>query len=300
MGKVNDLTKKILTRIVFRIRFIIPDKQYLQIIYRLKMGKRLNLKNPQCFSEKIQWLKLYNRKSEYTQMVDKLAAKKYVSNIIGNEYIIPTIDIWEKVEEIDWEKLPDQFVLKTTHGGGSEGVIICKDKKNFNKSIAIQKLKCALKDDIYITFREWPYKNVKKRIFAEEFVECNPNSEDSDLKDYKFFCFNGVPKFCQVIGGRGNKMTIDFFDMNWNHQTFHEPKDFPFAEREPTRPACFCKMKELASSLSQNSPFIRVDFYEVNKTIKFGELTFFPTSGFGGFSPEIWDKKFGDLICLNQ
>lgn len=290
--------KTLAYKICFRIKYILPDIIYLKILFWLNFGYKLNLKQPQTFSEKIQWLKLYNRKVEYTKMVDKYTAKEYVSQIIGKEYIIPTIGVWNKPEEIDWELLPKRFVLKTTHGGGSGGVIICSDKKTFDKKTAISKLNKSLKSDIYINYREWPYKNIKKKIIAEEYIE-DTSIPNNDLKDYKFFCFNGEPKFCQVIGGRKSKMTIDFFDMKWKHQPFHEPKNYPFADIEPECPQQFQKMKELASKLSTHHPFLRVDFYEVNNQIKFGELTFYPTSGLGGFSPEIWDKKMGDLIKIN-
>lgn len=286
---------------VTRLNFLFSDKLYLKILFRLKMGYRLDLKNPKTFSEKLQWLKLYNRKPEYTTMVDKYAVKKYVADKIGEEYIIPTLGVWDTPEEIDWNSLPNQFVLKTTHGGGGGGVVICKDKKSFDKDRAVKILKQSYKSDIYKTLREWPYKKVPKRIIAEQFLENNFSdvSETNDLPDYKFFCFSGEPKYCQVISGRNKNMSIDFYDKEWNHQPFHEPKNYPFAEKQHNKPVSIDDMWQKARMLSQGQPFLRVDFYEIEGKTYFGELTFFPTSGFGDFSPKEWDYKFGEMIKLS-
>ena len=281
-----------------RIFQMLPDWLYLKILFRHRMGYSLNLKKPTTFSEKLQWLKLYNRNPEYTRMVDKAAVKDYVASIIGSEYVIPTIGIWEKPEDIDWDNLPNQFVLKTTHGGGNSGVVICRDKSTFDRQKAIDKLNDSLKSDIYKLWREWPYKNVTKRILAEKYIA--PNSDTNDLPDYKFFCFNGEPKYCQVISGRDTKMCIDFFDHDWNHQSFHEPKDFSFADKELKKPKHFDQMWQTAAKLSKGKPFSRIDFYDVNDCIYFGEITFFPTSGMGGFDPKEWDYKFGEMLTLPQ
>ena len=176
--------------IVTRFQFLFSDKLYCKIIYYLEMGKHLDLNAPQSYNEKLQWLKLYDRNPKYTTMVDKYAVKNYVAEKIGSEYIIPTLGIWDKPEDIEWEKLPNQFVLKTTHGGGNTGVVVCKDKSHFDKEKAIVKLNKSLKEDLYRVLREWPYKNVPHRIMAEEYIE----GENGDLPDYKFFCFNGVVK----------------------------------------------------------------------------------------------------------
>ncbi len=293
---VQDRDKFKLAILVRLARFYRSDEKYLTKLFKLRTGKKLNLDNPQTFSEKLQWLKLYNRKPEYTQMVDKFEAKKYVANIIGEEYIIPTLGVWDSVEDIDFNKLPNQFVLKTTHGGGSGGVVICKDKVTFDIKFAKKKLNRSLKQDIYISLREWPYKDVKKRIIAELFIG---ESGHNDLSDYKFFCFNGKPMYCQVIAGReSGTTTVDWYDKDWNHQPFQEPKDYPFAKQGHCKPHCLNEMWELAAKLSQGQPFLRVDFYEINNTVKFGELTFFPTSGMGGFNPEELDFKFGEWIML--
>lgn len=292
---LHDRNKFFLAILIRCAKFYKSDEKYLRKLFRYTMGRELNLQNPQTFSEKLQWLKLYNRKPEYTRMVDKYAVKEYVANIIGEEYIIPTLGVWDKFDDIDFDSLPNQFVLKTTHGGGSTGVVICKDKSAFDKKRAKSRLEKSLKSDIYISLREWPYKNVKKHIIAEHFLIGN---NQNDLPDYKFFCFNGEPQYCQVISGRNSITTIDWYDKNWIHQPFHEPKNYPFSKKEHSKPSCFNEMLVLAGKLSQGHPFLRVDFYEVNNKIKFGELTFFPTSGMGGFEPEKWDYEFGKMIII--
>ncbi len=274
----------------------LPDKAYLKLLFKFKMGRRLNLKNPQTFSEKLQWLKLYDRKPEYTHMVDKYAVKDYVAKLIGDEYIIPTLGVWDKPEDIEWDKLPEKFVLKTTHGGGSTGVVICKNKSTFDRQRAISILKESLKQNIYRTLKEWPYKNVPKRIIAEKYIEPRPDLKD--LPDYKFFCFNGEPKYCQVISGRETKKCIDFFDREWNHQTFHEPSHYPFADVEPAKPKYLEKMWQAAAQLAQDKAFSRIDFYEVGDDVFFGEITFFPTSGMGSFAPKDYEAIMGKMITL--
>lgn len=260
------------------------------------MGYTLDLDNPQTFSEKLQWLKLYNRKPEYTQMVDKYAVKKYVANIIGEEYIIPTLGVWDRFEDIDFDKLPKQFVLKTTHDGGSYGIVICKDKDVFDYKAAKKTINRSLRRCSYKVMREWPYKNVKRQIIAEEYLECMGNT---DLIDYKFYCFNEQPLYCQVIKDRNSKETIDFFDQEWNHQVFYGLNPKAIQSSYPIdRPINYDKMVEVASKLSHNIPFARVDLYNIGGKIYFGEITFFPASGFGVFTPSEWDYKLGEWIKL--
>lgn len=287
---------KIGTTLLIHFGKWLPDTIYIKLSFRFKMGYRLNLKTPKTFTEKLQWLKLYDRNPEYAKMVDKYDVKEYVSNLIGNEYVVPTLGVWDKPENIEWDKLPNQFVLKTTHGGGNVGVVICKDKNNFDKGRAIKILNESLKRNIYFLLREWPYKFIKARIIAEKYIAPLPNQKD--LPDYKFFCFNGEPKYCQVISGRSSKVCSDFFDLEWNHQPFHEPKQYPFAEVEPEKPKNLELMWNLARRLSENKPFSRIDFYDIGSNVYFGEITFFPTSGMGGFNPEKYDLLFGELIEL--
>ena len=277
-----------------------PDKLYLQLLYYFEMGQKLDLKNPKAFTEKLQWLKLYNRRSEYTTMVDKYAVKEYVANKIGEEYIIPTLGVWNRVEDINWDALPDRFVLKTTHGGGGGGVVICKDKMTFNRQEACNKLQQSLNSDIYINLREWPYKDVPKRIIAEKFMmESHSHKEDSDLTDYKFYCFNGEPTYCQVIRDRRTKETIDFYDMQWSHMPFVGLNPKVSNGKVPVvKPTNLNSMVEICQKLSKGIPFARVDLYIIDNSIYFGEVTFFPASGIGKFEPKGWDKKLGDLINL--
>jgi hypothetical protein len=277
-------------------KLIKSDRKYLELKYFVNFEKWPDLDHPISFSEKMQWLKLYNRRPEYVQMVDKAEAKKYVYSIIGDDYIIPTIAVYDKAEDINFDKLPNQFVLKCTHDSG--GIVICKDKSKLNKKEAIKKLKKGLDRNFFWETREWPYKNVVPRIIAEKYIEPEPNA--NDLPDYKFFCFDGKPKYCQVISGRGTRMCIDFFDTNWIHQPFHEPRNFPFAEIEPEKPKHFDKMIKAAAALSKDMPFSRIDFYDVNDKVYFGEITLYPTSGVGGFLPDSWDLRFGELIGLSR
>lgn len=272
----------------------IPDKKYIKIKYKLEMNKKLNLQNPQMFNEKLQWLKLYDRNPAYTKMVDKYEAKKYVADIIGREYIIPTLGVWEKFEDIDFSKLPNQFVLKCTHDSG--GLVICRDKSKLNMKEARRKINKSLKRNYYLIHREWPYKKVRPRIIAEKYMATYKQKE---LIDYKFFCFNGEPKFLYVSEGLSNheNARISFANMNYEKTEFYR-KDYRPFDKLPDKPTNFDKMKELSKKLSKNIPFIRVDFYEVNGQIYFGELTFFPCSGFIPFEPEEWDIKLGDMLKL--
>lgn len=275
----------------------IPDSIYLRMMYYLTMGERLNLKHPISFSEKLQWLKLYNRKPEYTMMVDKVRVKEYVAKIIGEEYIIPTLGVWNNPEEIDFDILPNQFVLKCNHNSGL-GMCLCKDKLKINKALVVKKMKKGLKENYYIGKREWPYKNMPRKILAEVFLSDLNNSE---LKDYKFFCFNGIAKYCQVIANRSTDETIDFYDRKWVHQDFigllSSAHHAPSAHHVPLN---YDKMLQIADKMSSDvkSPFVRVDLYNVNGKIYFGEITFFPFSGFGEFRPKDWNRKLGDMIKL--
>ena len=278
------------------IKRLIPDKLYLKIMYRRCLGKKLNLKNPQTYNEKLQWLKLYNRNPEYTKMVDKYEVKKYVADKIGEEYIIPTLGVWNKFEEIDFDTLPQQFVLKTTHDSG--GVVICKDKSTFDYETAKKKLNSSLKNNFYYMGREWPYKNVKPRIIAEKYME---DSATKELRDYKLFAFDGVVKALFIASDRQNPnedTKFDFFDSTLKHLDF--TNGHPNASVPPACPETFAEMKKLAEKLSEKIPHLRCDFYEINGKIYFGELTFFHWSGFTPFSPEEWDKTFGDWIKLPE
>ena len=269
------------------------DKRFLKIVYWRLMGSELNLECPRTFNEKLQWLKLYDRNPKYTQMVDKYEAKKYVADIIGDEYIIPTLAVYNNTSEINLDALPDRFVLKCTHDSGS--VAICKDKKTFKRNEAFVMLEKGLSKNYFWENREWPYKNVKPRIIAEAYLE---DHDTQELRDYKFFCFDGEVKALYIAEDRqGDKETkFDFFDANFHHLDIRN--GHPNADVPPAKPHSFEKMKEMAEKLSQNIPHLRVDFYEVNGNIYFGELTFSHWSGFTPFDPEKWDLKFGQWLKL--
>jgi len=272
---------------------IVPDKLYIMLLYYYHFHKLPNLKNPKTYNEKLQWLKLYDRRPEYTLMVDKYLVKDYVSKIIGEEYIIPTIGVWDSIDEIDWEGLPNQFVLKWNHDSGS--IVICKDKKNLDKEQAINILKRNEHSSGFWYGREWPYKNVQPRIIAEKYME----DEDGELKDFKFFCFNGETKAMFVATDRFNKneeTKFDFFDSDFNHMPF--TNGHPNAIRPIKKPQSFDMMKQLAGKLSSGYPHIRVDFYEIRGKVYFGELTLYHWSGFVPFKPSKYDKIFGDWILL--
>ena len=274
----------------------ISDEKFIKMIFPIAVGYKLNLKNPQTFNEKLQWLKLYNRRPEYTIMVDKYAVKKYVADKIGDEYVIPTLGVWNKPEDIDFDKLPNQFVLKTTHGGGGGGVVICRDKSKLNRSEVIKKIKRSLSQDIYKSLREWPYKNVPKRILAEQYME---DTKTKELRDYKFFCFKGVVKALFVATERSTgNVKFDYFDSDFNHLDIVQ--SHPMSGKKIEKPKTFDEMKKLAAKLSEAIPHVRVDFYEINGKVYFGELTFTHHGGITPFHPEKWDRIFGDWLELPQ
>ncbi len=272
-----------------------PDKMYIKLMYRCIMNKKVNLNNPQTFNEKLQWLKLYDRKPIYTSMVDKYEAKKYVANIIGEQYIIPTLGVYSKFEEIDFSVLPNQFVIKCTHDSG--GVVICKDKATMNMEEARKKINRCLKRNFFYSGREWPYKNIKPRIIIEEYIDDHKND---DLEDYKFMCFNGKVKCSFVCTDRRSKegLKVTFFDLDWNQMPFE--RHYPCSKEKIKKPINYEKMIELSEKLAKDLNFVRVDFYEVNGKIYFGEITFFPGSGTEEFTPEKWDYTIGSWIKLPE
>ena len=274
------------------LKKILPDKLFLNIYYKKIIGKKLNLKNPQTFNEKLQWLKLYDRKDVYTTMVDKYEVKKYVANIIGEEYIIPTLGIYDKFEDIDFNKLPNQFVMKCTHDSGS--TIICKDKNEFNIDEAKKKINKCLKHNYYYSFREWPYKNVKPRIIIEKFMKSN----EIGLRDYKIMCFNGKVKCSFVCLNRYSSegLNIDFFDLEWKKMPFK--RHYENSKEKIEKPINYELMINLSEKISEKSEFMRVDWYEIDQKLYFGEITFFPGAGFEEFEPEEYDKILGDMLEL--
>lgn len=272
---------------IFRI---IPDKLYLKIIFRIKVGKKLDLKNPQTFNEKLQWLKLYNRNPEYTMMADKYKVRDYVKQKIGEEYLIPLIGVYDKFDDIDFDKLPNQFVIKCNHDSGS--VVICKDKKNFDIKKARKKINRALRYNYYYVGREWQYKNIERKIMVEEYL----SKIDTNVNDYKFFVFNNKFVYSFICSERQEKVKFTFFDKNGKFMDVKQGNaDY---DKNIKLPINYKKMITLSEELAKDIPELRVDFYEVDGKIYFGELTFFDSSGFDKFEPDSWDKTIGSWLVL--
>lgn len=275
----------------FMLKKLIPTKIWLKIEFYISINKKLDLSKPQTFNEKIQWLKLYDCKDQYTEFVDKFKVRKYISDTIGDEYLIPLIGVWDKFEDIDFDKLPNQFVLKPTHTSGN--VFICKDKSEINFIKIKKEINDWLAREYYWIHREWPYKNIKPRIVCEKFMV---DESGTELKDYKFFCFNGVPKAMFVATDRGVDTRFDFYDMDFNHLPFMQ--HYKNSTKLINKPKGFDEMVILAKKLSNNLPHVRVDFYDINGKIYFGELTFYHFSGLEKFEPEIYDEIFGSWLVL--
>lgn len=272
------------------------DETFVKWDYFSGMGKFPNLSNPKRFNEKLQWLKLNDKHPEYSRIVDKLEAKEYVKGILGAEadqHIIPTIGVWESFDEIDFGSLPNQFVLKTTHDSG--GVAVIKDKSTMDIKRVRNKIERSLKHNFFYEHREYPYKDIKPRIIAEKYMV---DESGTELKDYKFFCFDGEPKMLFVATDRPYDTRFDFFDTDWNHLPFKQ--GHPLATKEIRKPVGFEKMLEISRKLSKGFPHVRVDLYDINGHIYFGELTFFHFSGNVPFEPEEWDYKIGEWLHLPQ
>lgn len=273
----------------------LPDKPYIKLTYKWTFGKRLNLKHPVLFSEKLQWLKLYNRRPEYTAMVDKYRAKQYAAGLVGEEYIIPTLGVWDRFKDIDFDRLPDQFVLKCTHDCG--GQVICRDKATLDMAAAKAKLTAALRHNYYKRWREWPYKNVHRRILAEAYME----DKNGELDDYKFTCFNGKADHVMVcIGRKTGQPQFYFFNENWellrlNQRGLAAPADFTLPKPENLE-----KMFEIAGKLSEGLPYARIDLYNLNGKIYFGEITFFPQSGLDNNLLPSTDIMLGERLTLPE
>jgi len=272
----------------------LPDKLFIEYEYKKSTGQKLNLKNPMRFNEKIQWLKLYDRNPKYTKLVDKYEVRKYIEDKIGKEHLIPLIGVWNNVDDIDFNALPNQFVLKPTHTSGD--IIICKDKNKLDIEQAKLEMKKWLKRNYYKVHREWPYKNVQPRIICEKYMV---DESGTELKDYKFMCFKGEPKLILLCYNRKSKdnLNINFYDNNWNLLDLYRPKHPP-SSIIFKKPKQFSKMMEYARVLSKDVPFLRVDFYEANEQLYFGELTFYPGSGYEKFVPDSYDYLLGSWIEL--
>jgi len=274
----------------------LPDEQYIKIQFRLAMGYWPDLNKPKTFSEKLQWLKLHDRKPMYTTLVDKYAVRKYVAETIGEEYLIPLVGgPWKNADEIDFDALPDRFVLKCNHDSG--GVVVCKDKSRLDIEQTRNALNKRLRRNFYWSTREWPYKNVEPCILAEKYIE----NENGELRDYKWYCFDGESKFMLITTDRMQKdeaTKYTYFDMDFTMLPFYQCG--PHADEPITKPVGFDKMRELAEALSIGMPHVRVDMYDVNGKVYFGELTFYDSSGMEAYDPPAWDETIGSWLSLPE
>ena len=270
------------------------DEEYLKMLYKFRVGKKLDLQNPKSFNEKIQWLKIYDRNPLYTKLVDKFEVKEYIKEKVGEEYLIPILGVYDKFEDIDFDKLPNKFVIKCTHDSG--GLVIVKNKEKLNYRKAKKKINKSLKRNYYWNTREWPYKDIKPRIIIEKYME---DEKCHELVDYKAMCFNGKVKMFFTCTERFSKdgLKVTFFDMDWNKMPFE--RKYKSSTNKIDKPVNFEKMVELSEKLSKDMKFVRVDWYEINGKLYFGELTFYPGSGCEKFYPEEWDYKLGKMIELN-
>ena len=274
----------------------LSDEEFIKKRFRLATGRELDLDAPKTLNEKLQWLKLHDRDPEYTALVDKYAVKSIIAERIGEEYVVPTLGCWDNAESVPFDELPEKFVLKCTHNSGT-GTIICREKSKLDRAAVIKELKRGLAEDFFLKYREWPYKNVPRRIICEKYLE---NEGSSDMPDYKLHCFYGEPKFILVCRDRFSEtgMTEDFFTTDWEHIPVKRPKCANSSE-PIEKPPMLDEMMDIARKLSKGIPFVRVDLYLAGGRVYFGEMTFFPTSGLTAFVPEEYDGIFGDLLELN-
>ena len=293
MINLSKLIIKICT--ILKIKNYIPDKIYLFLMYYILVKKRLNINNPNTFNEKLQWLKLNDRKNIYTKMVDKCEAKKYVTDLIGDEYIIPTIGVYNNFNEINFNNLPNQFVIKCTHDSGS--TIVCKDKTKFDIKNAKKKISKALKYNYYYSVREWPYKNIKPRIIIESFMDDGVNSQ---LVDYKLQCFWGKVDNILVCVDRDKETGVKYhyFDTNWKYLKYCPYPGINEKNINISKPKQLDKMIKIAERLSAGIPEVRIDLYIIHGKIYFGEYTFFTNGGFDTTITSDADIILGEKLKL--
>lgn len=286
--------KHFISALIYRYGGCLSDKTYLSWMYYLECGRKLELENPQRFNDKLQWLKLYYRDSLWTIMVDKYRVKELVSERVSDKYVVPCLGVWERAEDIEWDKLPNRFVLKTNHDSGNNGVFICQDKSKIDKKKWAKKINASLERDTSIPGREWPYRDVKRCVFAEEYLE----DATGELRDFKFFCFDGVVKYLFIATERqsGGEVKFNYFDADFNDLGIVQ--HHPMSDKKIEKPKMFEEMKALAAKLSTGLPEVRVDLYEVNGRIYFGEYTFFHHGGMVSFHPDKWDFIWGENIVL--
>ncbi len=292
MEQALSLKRRVYRKICYLFEKKLPDQLYLKMMYQVKLGRKCNLSTPGTFNEKLNWLKLHDRQDQYTIMADKFEVRSYVKEILGEEYLIPLIGLWSKAEDIEFDQLPDQFVLKCTHDSAS--VIICKDKRNFDEKAAVEKLKQSLATNYFYASREWPYKNIVPRIIAEQYMVDESNTE---LKDYKIYNFNGEPKLIQVDFGRFSHHQRNLYTTDWEYidEEIEYPKNPDVVINKPDN---LDEMLQFARLLSKGIPSVRTDFYSINGKTYFGEITFYQEGGFAHFSSGEFEKKLGELISL--
>lgn len=279
-----------------RLSVFLSDEIFLKAKFKLKLGTELDLENPQTFNEKLQWLKLYNRRPEYTMMADKYRVRDYIREKIGEEYLIPLLGVWDNPDEIDFDALPDQFVLKCNHNSG-KGMCICKDKSKLDTAAVKKELREGLAQDYYLTCREWPYKDVPRKIICEKYME--DTQSRNGLVDYKFYCFNGEPKFLYVSEALDNHThaRISYLTLDWTFAPYGRT-DYASYENLPCKPLHYDTMLKFCRTLSSGLPFVRVDLYEINHRIYFSELTFFPGGGFTPYRNSEHDSEIGNMLTL--
>lgn len=273
--------------------YLCPDKIFLNRKFKKVFGRDINWKNPVTFNEKLQWLKVNDRKPQYSEMVDKFAAKEFIQSRHLNVAVVKSFGVWERFEDIDFDALPDQFVLKCTHDSNS--VIVCRSKEDFDFAAAKRFLENRLRNNFYYNCREWPYKHVMPRIIAEEYMQIMADG----MIDYKFYCFHGKAKCLYVSQGLEDHATarISFLNLDWTPAGFKR-SDFAAFETLPPRPSCLEEMIQLAETLSAEHAFLRVDLYEIDSQVYFSELTFYPCGGFMPFDPPEWDEIVGSWLEL--
>lgn len=296
MRKIENGTD-FLIRVLKKIKIFhhLPDVVQVKMNYRMRLGRPLDLSNPKSFNEKLQWLKLNVRDQKHSMLVDKYEVKDYIAKAVGADYVIPTLGVWDSFDEIDFEELPNQFVLKCTHDSG--GLSICRDKETWNRKDAKEKIEECLQRNYYYSSNEWPYKNVRPRIIAEQYME---NESGCGLRDYKFYVLNGKVKYLYISEGLENHATakISFVTTDWTFAPFGRSDYRPF-ESLPQPPEHLKEMIVLAEKLAEDDPFRRVDLYEINGHIYFSEITFFPCSGMMPFAPKEWDNKLGEQLDIS-
>lgn len=271
----------------------LPDALYLKIVFQAETGYKLNLKKPLTYNEKLQWIKLYDRKKEYTLYADKFEVRDYIRKTIGEDYLIPLIGVYNNVDDIDWDALPNRFVLKCTHGSGCN--IICGDKSVLDIEQSKRKLHQWMKKSWYWFGREWSYRDIKPRIICEQFIEA---TDGKALVDYKFMCFNGEPKLIQVHRNRyGSDYSLDYYNTLWKKVDICRI-DARNADKSAPKPKKIDLMMQIARTLSYDMPYARIDLYEQNNSVFFSEITLYPTSGFSTFARYEDDLELGSWIAL--